>query len=88
MSPDPLLSRLRNNTPTARTGPFLGPLQAFSAVFACTGPSAGPVQALQAAVQVAAQAGVPVTLPRFGTAHLVSICKSGNYKTSGAEPLF
>ena len=30
---------------SARTGPSLGPLQAFSAVFACTGPRFGPVQA-------------------------------------------
>ena len=30
----------------ARTGPFSGPLQAFSAFFACTGPRLGPIQAL------------------------------------------
>ena len=29
----------------ARTGPSLGPIQAFQAVFACTGPHLGPIQA-------------------------------------------
>ena len=31
---------------SARTGPLYGPMQAFSAIFACTGPRLGPIQAL------------------------------------------
>ena len=40
--------RLFTVTPSlsARIGPFVGPIQAFSAIFARTGPRFGPIQAL------------------------------------------